>query len=300
MKSIVVRSKQEWNAQGGVDGLETRPAMRSVLMVDPEHFRVAYAINVHMQDENGGLKVVDPDRAREQWEQVRRTYERIGYRVDVIPGDPELPDQVFVSNPVLAVPSRDGQHQLIPSVMRHEERAREVPVTMTALGSRYGALASPRSCLEGHGDVVWHPTRRLLIGGYGFRTEEAALEQVAALADCPVLGLRLVDSRWYHLDTCLSPLDDQSALLVEPAFDQQGRELLESVFPRLIEVPTHEAEHFLAGNAHCPDGRNVVLDAGATETIDRLKEAGFVPWPVDTSEFRKAGGSVFCMKLMLP
>jgi N-dimethylarginine dimethylaminohydrolase len=29
-----------------------------------------------------------------------------------------------------------------------------------------------------------------------------------------------------------------------------------------------------------------------------LREAGFTPLELDTSEFIKAGGSVFCMKLM--
>ena len=53
-----------------------------------------------------------------------------------------------------------------------------------------------------------------------------------------------------------------------------------------------------ACNAHCPDGRNVIIDQTATATAKLLESAGFRVHLVDTSEFRKAGGSVFCLRQM--
>jgi N-dimethylarginine dimethylaminohydrolase len=43
----------------------------------------------------------------------------------------------------------------------------------------------------------------------------------------------------------------------------------------------------------------VLIQEGCTETNARLSAAGFSPVPLDTSEFIKAGGSVFCMKQMV-
>ena len=42
-----------------------------VLMVDPQYFDVAYAINVHMQDENGNLNKIDKALAKKQWQQLK-------------------------------------------------------------------------------------------------------------------------------------------------------------------------------------------------------------------------------------
>jgi N-dimethylarginine dimethylaminohydrolase len=105
---------------------------------------------------------------------------------------------------------------------------------------------------------------------------------------------------FYHLDTCLAPLDEERALVVTEAFEDRGLELLARTFPKLLAVPPAEASERLACNAHCPDGRNVIIDAGAQETIRLLRGEGFRVLPVDTSEFLKSGGSVFCLKMMLP
>ena len=66
---------------------------------------------------------------------------------------------------------------------------------------------------------------------------------------------------------------------------------------RRIEVDAGEARTRLACNACGPDGRHVLLPAGAPITAKRLRAEGFEVIEVDTEEFLKAGGSVFCMKL---
>jgi len=61
-----------------------------------------------------------------------------------------------------------------------------------------------------------------------------------------------------------------------------------------------EAAGLLACNGHCPDGEHFLVQRGARVTNQRVQEAGFSVIELDTSEFLKSGGSVFCMKLMLP
>ena len=300
--SCVLATRSQFEHTAGIAALPRLQPMSRVLMGHPQFFRVAYAINAHMRDAKGDLKVVDPQLALDQWNELRRSYERLGYPVAVLTPHPNLPDQVFTANPALIDPGRGDGGLVIPSRMRHPERAPEVDLLLGQLPVSLRRLAPPPEvgCFEGHGDLLWHPTRRLLLAGFGPRTDHGALEWVGSSLRVPVCSLELRDPRFYHLDTCLSVLNERQALYVPEAFTQDGRDLLAALFPDLIGTPLEEAVVAMACNAHSPDGRSVLLDREAVRTAEILRRAGFVPIPVGTSEFRKAGGSVFCMKLMLP
>lgn len=278
------------------------PAARGVLMVAPDAFDVVYDINPHMRDADGALRQIDPARARAGWDALRRTYESLGYPVSVLPAAADLPDMVFAANQALPFPGRDGEGPgVLLSSMRHPERRPEVEQFRQWFAGRAEVLelSRPDLCLEGHGDLLWFPGRRLLFGGHGFRTDRAALDEVAERLAAPVLALELRDPRFYHLDTCLCPLAPGRALWVPDAFDEAGRALLQKLFADL-HAPTEDEAGLLACNAHCPDGRNVLIEAGCRTTAAALEERGFRVHPVDTGEFLKAGGSVFCLKTMLP
>jgi N-dimethylarginine dimethylaminohydrolase len=66
-----------------------------------------------------------------------------------------------------------------------------------------------------------------------------------------------------------------------------------------IEVDDDEARTKLAANACCPDGRHVLIQSGCTKTNRALESAGYRAVEVETSEFLKSGGSVFCLKLAI-
>jgi len=55
--------------------------------------------------------------------------------------------------------------------------------------------------------------------------------------------------------------------------------------------------HF-ACNA-CSIAGTVIIEQSAVRTIQELRDRGFTVVPVDTSEFLKSGGSVYCMKQYL-
>jgi N-dimethylarginine dimethylaminohydrolase len=148
------------------------------------------------------------------------------------------------------------------------------------------------------GDALWHPGRRLLWGGYGFRTELAVYEHLSETLAVPVLPLALHDPEFYHLDTCLCPLDEQTALVYPGAFTAEGLETVRAHFERVIEAPEDEARTRFACNAHSPDGQTVLIQRGCTVTNARLREAGYEVVELETDEFLKSGGSVFCMKVM--
>ena len=274
-----------------------RPAR--VLMTTPDHFRVDYVINPHME---GHVGTVDSGRAQAQWDALKATYERLGVPVSVVSGAAGQPDMVFCANQTLPALDAAGRPVAVMSRMHAPERADEVPAY-----ARFFADAgydvrhledSLPGTFEGMGDAIWHPGRRLLWGGYGFRTDRAVYDRLGAALGTAVLPLALHDPDFYHLDTCFCPLDEQTVLVFPPAFTDDGLATVRAHFERVIEAPEDEARGLFACNAHSPDGRTVIIQRGCTETNRLLTEAAYSVVEVDTDEYLKSGGSVFCMKLM--
>lgn len=281
------------------------PVARRVRMIRPDYFRVEDAINPHMCAADGHLNTPNLPLADYQWTTLKATYERLGLSVDVLPATPWLPDMVFAANQALPALLPDGCKVAVLSHMANPVRHREVDAVARGLAEQgYDLITLPdwlsHSKFEGMGDALWVPGERLLLGGWGYRTSPEVYAYLSEVLDTPVVTFELKNPRFYHLDTCLSLLDANTVMAHMPAFTPEGQATLRALFPRIIEVPLVEADSpGFACNAHCPDQRHVILQAGSTVTNALLEQAGFVPVPVDTSEFILSGGSVFCLKLML-
>jgi len=52
----------------------------------------------------------------------------------------------------------------------------------------------------------------------------------------------------------------------------------------------------LACNAHSPDGEHILIEKSAIKLQSDCKMRGFKVIGIDTSEFLKSGGSIFCLK----
>ena len=279
----------------------TLPRPNRVVLTTPTHFDVEYVINPHMSENVGA---VNKEVAWQQWKAVRATYTALDKNPIVVNGQSGLPDMVFSANQTLPFYNPDtGTKGVVLSRMHSEHREAEVPYYDRFFEDRgYEVESLPENLtadFEGMGDALWHPGRRLLWGGYGYRTSPEAYEALNELLDVPVVLLRLTDPDYYHLDTCLCPLDAEHALVAPDAFDETGLALIAALFETPIEVPDHEARHQFACNSHCPDGKHVLIQEGCELTNDRLRDHDFAPVELDTSEFLKAGGSVFCMKQMI-
>ncbi len=267
------------------------PPPSGVLVCPPDHFDVVDVKNPHMAAHAG---TVDRALARAQWDDLVRAFEGCGLSVERIAAQPGLEDMVFAANQTFTGLDAAGERTCLLSRMRHPSRQREVPFFREWFSSRGWRVAPSAAMFEGSGDAIWHPGARRIFMGYGFRSERAARETVARTFGAEVVALRLVDERYYHLDTCLCPLDARTALVAMEAFDDEGRELLRRHFRRLVET----AEPF-ACNAVAVGGRIVILDRRATATARQLAAAGYDVRPVDTGEFLKSGGSAFCLKQWL-
>ncbi|HLH84638.1 MAG TPA: arginine deiminase-related protein [Trebonia sp.] len=260
---------------------------RSYLMCPPTHFAVTYAINPWMKPG----EPADAGLAMRQWERLRQVYLGLGHEVHVIDPVPGLPDMVFAANGATVI---DGT--VLGVRFRHPERAAEAGAYLDWFRARgWARVHVPEHYNEGEGDILL--AGDTVLAGYGFRSDKAAAGELAAVFGRPVVSLRLVDPRFYHLDTALCVLDPVTAMYYPAAFDDAGRAALGSLFGELIEAKDEDAE--VLGLNAVSDGYHVVLAAQATGLAGQLAARGFRPVPVDMSELRKAGGGVKCCTLEL-
>lgn len=280
--------------------LEEMPYPTGAFMVTPIYFDVEYVINPHME---GHIGDVDKDKAFNQWETVRDAFRSTGLKIHEIEGRPELPDMVFAANQSLPALLRNGKKSAIMSIMHADQRKDEVPYIeqwYRRNGYEVNYLDEKKiDDFEGMGDAIWHSGRRLLWGGYGHRSSLEAYDQISRLLDVPVLALELVSESFYHLDTCFCMLNESSVLIYPEAFTETGLNLIRELFTNVYEAPKEEAEELFACNATCPDGKHVIIQSGCNKTSKTLEDAGFTIMEVDTGEFLKSGGSVFCMKMLV-
>jgi N-Dimethylarginine dimethylaminohydrolase len=246
---------------------------------------VEYAINPWMDT----TTPVDRDLALKQWHQLRQTLLDLGHTVHELTPQPGLPDMVYAANGAFTV---DGTSY--GARFRYPQRAAEADAHRAFYEAHGWRHVVPTETNEGEGDFTYLPGAHggLILAGYGFRTSTAAHAEAQEVLGRPVVSLRLVDPRFYHLDTALAPLDDQTVAYYPGAFSTASRRVLAQLFPDAIQVDEADAVAF--GLNLVSDGRHVVLNSEATGMAARVAEAGYTPVPVDLSELKKGGGSVKC------
>jgi N-dimethylarginine dimethylaminohydrolase len=260
----------------------------AILMCRPDHYGVEYEINpwMHVGTE------VDAPIALAQWGALYNAYTLLGEQVELVDQQPGLPDMVFTANAAV-VRGREA----VLSRFRHPERQGEEPFWRRALeGLGITVHTVPDDVtFEGAGDALFVGER--LFCGHGFRTEIRSHGMVSRLLDVEVVSLRLVDPRFYHLDTCFCPLNDRTVLFAPAAFDSASQQLVRRLVPHVIEVPVEVAAGFACNAISLGD--RVISSLAAERLEEPLHDAGFDTLALPMSEFLKSGGGVRCLSLPL-
>ena len=257
---------------------------RRYLMCRPTHFAVTYRINPWMDP----TAPYDNALAIAQWETLHRTFLELGHQVDLIEPLPGLPDMVFAANGATVV---DGK--VLGVQFRDPERADEAPAYKSWFENNGFAVYDSKHTNEGEGDILL--AGDLLLAGTGFRTVHAAHQQTQEVFGRPVITLQLVDPAYYHLDTALCVLDEDTVAYLPSAFSRGSQEVLKRLFPNAIIATAADAE--VLGLNAVSDGETVVLPVQATALTAALQERGYGTIGVDLSELRKAGGGPKCCTL---
>ncbi len=262
------------------------PRKPRYLLCPPDHFRVEYAINPWM----GGT--VDSALAHSQWFELEDAIIRAGGDVAVIAPSVDLPDMVFAAN---AGAVKDGR--VVLSNYRYPERkpeAIEYERWFKSEGFTVNKLP-PLMYFEGCGDVEF--VGDVMVAGHGFRSDLPSITMAARiLGASDFVPLKLVDQRFYHLDTCFLYLGGpkKRALYWPGAFDPAGLRALGSVV-NLRPISEVEAMQFVCNSVVIGD--TIIMPQNTAPVTDWLRSEGWHVVMIDTSEFMKAGGSLRCLSL---
>ncbi|MFC4957167.1 dimethylargininase [Streptomyces mauvecolor] len=257
---------------------------RRYLMCPPAHFKVTYSINPWMDPE----KPVDLPLALAQWEDLRDRYRSLGHTVELLDPRPELPDMVFAANGATVIDNR-----VLGARFAHPERAAEAEVHLDWFRAHgFTTVHEPSHINEGEGDFA--VTDSYLLAGRGFRSSPLSHDEAQEFFGRPVIGLDLVDPRYYHLDTALCVLDDSAdeIMYYPPAFSRGSRAVLARLFPDALIA--EEPDAAALGLNAVSDGHHVLLPQGAIGLFDPLRARGYEPIGMDLGELLKGGGSVKC------
>ncbi len=273
---------------------------RHYLMVEPNHFRVDYAINPYMNVRDQPEIV----RVRQQWLGLIAQIHAAGADVEVLEQRPDAPDMVYAMNLGLVVnPSHPGMPadaplqtgRVVLSHMRYAERRME-----TGTAALWFEQAGFSRSWVGRDGVGAHfeagdafAFRDALVVGCGPRTELLGLKHLAIDLDVRVRGLRLTHPGMYHLDLAFCPLDENRAMVCPAAFDEASARAALDLVPEPLVLTEEEALTFCANSIVI--GRTILMPACPQRVRSQLEKWGFEIVLVEVGEFHKGGGSIRCL-----
>lgn len=267
----------------------TRPRL---LMCRPDHFAVSYVINPWMEGNQGKAA---PARAMEQWEALHGLLSEVA-EVELVTPQAGWPDMTFTANAGLVW----GKTVLLSRFLHDERRGEEAYFRDWFEKHDFEVHQTPHGApFEGAGDALPDTANPWLWAGYGWRTELAAHPFLAHHLPLEVLSLRLVDRRFYHLDTCFCPLSEGRIIYFPAAFDERSRRLIESRVPPENRIAVSEADAAQFACNAVVVGSKVFLNHAGQRLRKQLAAFGLEAIVTPLDEFLKAGGAAKCLTLHL-
>jgi len=273
----------------------TRPTF---LMCPPEWYGVDYVLNPWMA---GNVHRSSRDLAFAQWKGMHNVLRSVA-DVRLLHPEPGCPDMVFVAHSALI---HNGVAAL-SSFNPQQRRAETAYLRRWLISQGFLLWETPRETpFEGEGDVAFNDDGNALWAAHGVRTCRAAHRHVADAWHVPVTSLHLSDPRFYHLETCFTPLSSPTGegtgyiLYYPKAFDAVSNAAIESAYPanRRIAVSELDATHMACCALNL--GRTVFTGEITRELATRLFDAGFDVVQLELSEFIKGGGGAKSLALRL-
>ncbi|PPJ63091.1 TIGR00300 family protein [Cuspidothrix issatschenkoi] len=260
------------------------------LMCAPDHYDVDYVINPWME---GNIHKSSRDRAVEQWNKLYNAIKNHAI-VDLVAPEKGWPDMVFSANAGLIL----GENVVLSRFLHKERQGEEPYFQQWFENNGFNVYTLPKDLpFEGAGDALLDREGRWLWAGYGFRSELDSHPYLAKWLDIEVISLRLMDERFYHLDTCFCPLTNGYLLYYPGAFDSYSNRVIEMrVAPeKRIAIAEADAVNFACNAVNIES--IVIMNKASDSLKSRLGEVGFQVIETPLTEFLKAGGAAKCLTL---
>ena len=258
------------------------------MMCEPTFFDIEYEINPWMHKDNQ----VDPVIAKDQWNKLRSIYQdSFGWEVKLVEPVEGLPDMVFTANGGLVIDKK----VVLPTFREPDRQPETAKFRKWFESNGYTEFLEPKYDFEGEGDaLVWN---EIIFAGYPWRSDYPSHKELAKFFNRRIVSLQIVDARYYHLDTCLTIVDDQTVSIWPGAFSQDSIRMIHDIVPNVIEATDEDAQVY--GLNAMSDGNKIVLSDRATNLINKYKEMNLEVIGTPIGEYQKSGGGVKCLTLVL-
>ncbi len=266
--------------------------LAELLMCAPAHYDVDYVINPWME---GNLHAASKTRACEQWQAL---HQELATRAEVRLVEPVFgsPDMVFTANAGL----KFGNKIALSRFQFAERQAEAGHFRLWFEDAGFEVQEMPVGVsFEGEGDALWAVDGGRLWAGWGFRTARESHRLLEHWWGVPVASLKLVDPRFYHLDTCFAPLPNGDVMYFPAAFDEASQRAIEEYYPaknRIIVQP-EDACSFCCNVVSLGD--ELVMNHASPDLVGDLQARGFHLAQTPLDEFLKAGGAAKCLVMTL-
>lgn len=226
---------------------------------------------------------IDINIAIEQHNEYERALIALGVRVISLPEQPEMPDAVFVEDPLLVL----NEVAIVTRMGSVSRRAESDTLAEAISGYRPVRRLDPPATLEG-GDVM--VMGRDVFVGLSSRTNAAGVRQLAQELEPYGYTVRPVEVRGcLHLKSACCPLGESRILANSARLDTAA--LGEY---RIIEVAADEPD---AANI-LRIGDTVLIPASFPRTQEIIQEEGLAIRTIEISELMKAEAAITCSSII--
>lgn len=260
--------------------------MKKLLLCPPTFYDIRYEINPWMDVANP----VDKALATEQYNTLTYAYKQLGIEYDELTPHEDLPDQIYTTD----LGHAEG-NTFVKASFKYPERQKEADIAEEYFRAKGFDIKTfgPEIFFEG-GDFLKCGNKYFF--GHGKRSSKEALPILEEMLDANVIGINLPDERFYHLDTCFTPLSEQIALVNKEALATEDLETLGKHFDRLI--PTSHADNQMLVCNMLVHEKDLIMGEGVSNELkDELISLGFRIITVPMSEYLKGGGNVHCVSM---
>jgi N-dimethylarginine dimethylaminohydrolase len=204
------------------------------------------------------------------------------------------PDAIYVYDPALI--ADDGAVLLRPAKEGRRREPEALAVDLERAGIPVAGQVGEPAVAEG-GDVIRLDERTLLIG-LGYRTNQAGVDALAALAGLDIVTFDLPN--WHgegevmHLLSLLSPLADDLVVAYPRLLPSRLAQLLAERGIEIVEVPAEEFDS-MGANVLALSPRVALVVDGNPETRRRLERAGVDVLVYEGKELSKGDGGPTCL-----
>lgn len=257
--------------------------LEKIYLNSPVSYDLKYCINPWMSTN----KIPNLNLAKQQWLNLFFLIKSWEVELEVL-RNTSSPDAVFVADAGLIYGEK-----FILSNFKFDQRKKEAQYWKKYFMKNYEVIdISSFGCYEGSGDSFI--VKDFFICGYGYRTCKNVVEKIGNILGIQNIALELVDSNFFHLDTCLAFLDVDNLIFYPPAISNLSRKYLENNF-NCYDIPEEEAFRF--GCNLVQHKNNLIIQEGCNIAASIAEKLGKKVYFLNLSEFIKAGGGAKCLTL---